>query len=323
MRHSAQTAMLGWPAQQKVVPEENAMSTQQITKGSVVVGVDGSASGDCALRWAVGEAQRTRQPLQVVHALETEPVLTSRQQLGTKATPASSDSVLTAALGLVRTMAPQLPATAHSVTGFAAATLIAASKIAGTIVVGSRGRGALPSALLGSVSQQVAIHSSSVVVVVRENGAQGRPGRVVVGVDGSEASQPALAYGFAYASSTGSSLTAVHTWWWEPLEGVSLGEPWIGDWTQITNQEETLVSELLAGYVQQYPDVPVRSHVVRGDPVVELLEQSKDATLLVVGSRGRGGFMGLLLGSVSRRILKRAKAPVAVVRSAGEAQPAG
>jgi nucleotide-binding universal stress UspA family protein len=299
------------------------MSTRQITKGSVVVGVDGSASGESALRWAVAEAQRTRQPLHVVHALETEPVFTTRQQLGTKQSPASSDPVLTAALRLVRTTAPQLEATAHSVTGFAAATLIAASRIAGTIVVGSHGRSALPSALLGSVSQQVAIHSSSAVVVVREKGTQrGESGRVVVGVDGSDASQPALSYGFAYASSTGSSLTAVHTWWWEPLEGVSLGEPWTGDWTEIANQEATLVSELLDGYLKKYPDVCVRSHIVRGDPVVELLEQSKDASLLVVGSRGRGGFIGLLLGSVSRRILKRAAAPVAVVRSAGGARPA-
>jgi nucleotide-binding universal stress UspA family protein len=298
------------------------MSTHQITKGSVVVGVDGSASGDCALRWAVAEAQRTRQPLHIVHALETEPVLTNRQPLGTKQRPASSDPVLTAAVGVVRAMAPQTPVTAHSVTGFAAATLIAASKIARTVVVGSHGRGALPRALLGSVSQQVAIHCSSDVVVVRENSAQAGSGRVVVGVDGSEASQPALAYAFAYASSTGSSLTAVHTWWWEPLEGASLGEPWLGDWTEITNQEVTLVSELLAGHAKRYPDVSVRSHIVRGDPVVELLEQSKEATLLVVGSRGRGGFMGLLLGSVSRRILKRASAPVAVVRSVGGAQPA-
>jgi nucleotide-binding universal stress UspA family protein len=144
----------------------------------------------------------------------------------------------------------------------------------------------------------------------------------VVGVDGSEASQPALAYAFAYAASTGSSLTAVHTWWWEPLEGVSLGEPWIGDWTEIANQEATLISELLAGYLDKYPDVPVRSHVVRGDPVVELLEQSRGASLMVVGSRGRGGFIGLLLGSVSRRILKRATGPVAVVRSAGGDQRA-
>jgi nucleotide-binding universal stress UspA family protein len=90
----------------------------------------------------------------------------------------------------------------------------------------------------------------------------------------------------------------------------------MGDWTKIASQETTVVSQSLAGWTDKYPDVPVRSHIVRGDPVVELLEQARDASLLVVGSRGRGGFIGLLLGSVSRRVLKRATGPVAVVRSA-------
>ncbi|HZX98508.1 MAG TPA: universal stress protein [Dermatophilaceae bacterium] len=295
------------------------MSTHQITEGSVVVGVDGSPSSESALRWAVAEAQRTRQTLHVVHALDNEVVLTDKQQLGTKEAPASSDPVLTTAVDVVRTLAPEVQTVPHSVTGFAATTLVAASKIAGAVVVGSHGRSAIPTVLLGSVSQQVAIHSSCPVVVVRENVSPegAASGHVVVGVDGSEASGPALAYAFAYAASTGSSLTAVHTWWWEPLEGVSLGEPWIGDWAQIASQEAALVSEVLAGCSEKYPDVPVRSHVVRGDPVVELLDQSHGARLLVVGSRGRGGFIGLLLGSVSRRILKRATGPVAVVRSAG------
>jgi len=300
------------------------MSTHQITEGSVVVGVDGSPSSEFALRWAVNDARRTRRPLHLVHALENEVVLSDKHQLGTKEAPASSDPVVTAAMDIVRTIAPEVQTTPHSVTGFAPTTLIAASKIAGTVVVGSHGRSAIPTVLLGSISQQVAIHSSCPVVVVRGNGTQGDvgPGHIVVGVDGSEASKPAISYAFAYAASTGSSLTAVHTWWWEPLEGVSLGEPWIGDWTQIASQEATLVSELLAGWTEKYPDVPVRRHVVRGDPLVELLEQSHGATLLVVGSRGRGGFAGLLLGSVSRRILKRSTCPVAVVRSVGGDQPA-
>jgi nucleotide-binding universal stress UspA family protein len=106
----------------------------------------------------------------------------------------------------------------------------------------------------------------------------------VVGVDGSEASEPALGYAFAHAASTGCGLTAVLTWCWEPL-GVNLGEPWTGDWTQIANQEATLVAESLAGWSQKYPDVPVLRHVVRGDPVDELLEQSHGASLLVVGAR--------------------------------------
>lgn len=296
------------------------MNTQEITKNSVVVGVDGSPASELALRWAVHEARRSHLRLHVVHALETELVLSDKQPLGTKEEPAGNDPILAAAVDAIRTLAPEVETAPHSVTGFAPSTLIAASVIAGTVVLGSHGRSGLPHALLGSVSQQVAIHASCPVVVVRGNGTPDgiETGPVVVGVDGSEASLPALGYAFAYAASTGCPLVAVHTWWWEPLEGVSLGEPWMGDWTEIADQEETLTSESLAGWSQKYPEVPVRSHVVRGDPVVELLDQSRGGRLLVVGSRGRGGFIGLLLGSVSRRVLKGATVPVAVVRSIAE-----
>lgn len=296
------------------------MSTQEITENSVVVGVDGSPSSELAMSWAVHEARRSHRLLHVVHALETELVVSDKQPLGTKEEPADKDPILEAALDAIRAMAPEVETAPHSVAGFAPSTLIAASMVAGTVVLGSRGRGGLPHALLGSVSQQVAVHSSCPVVVVRGNGTLDgiETGPVVVGVDGSEASLPALGYAFAYAASTGCALVAVHTWWWEPLEGVSLGEPWMGDWTEIAEQEETLTSESLAGWSERYPDVQVRSHIVRGDPVVELLDQSRGGSLLVVGSRGRGGFIGLLLGSVSRRVLKRATVPVAVVRSIAE-----
>jgi len=299
------------------------MSTDQITQDSVVVGVDGSASSDLALRWAVNEARRTRQALHVVHALENEVVLSNTQQFGSKAAAASRDPIVTAAVDRVRTLAPQVKTYPHSITGPAPTTLIAASTVAATVVVGSHGRGALPAALLGSVSEELATHAGCPVVVVRENGTLDDlgSGDVVVGVDGSEESTPAVGYAFAYAASTGRALTAVHTWWWEPLEGISLGDPWMGDWTLIADQESALVSELLADWSQKYPEVAVRHHVVRGDPVVELLDQSHGAGLLVVGSRGRGGFIGLLLGSVSRRILKRATCPVAVVRYVRRDQP--
>jgi nucleotide-binding universal stress UspA family protein len=294
------------------------MSTHQITQGSVVVGVDGSPSGELALRWAVSEARRTGQQLHVVHAQETEVVLSDSQPLGTREDPPSGDPVVTSAVQAVAAMAPELQTAPHSVTGFAPTTLIAASRVAGIVVLGSQGRSALPSVLIGSVSQQVAVHASCPVVVVREssNPDAAGSGHVVVGVDGSEASEPAIGYAFDYAATTGQGIVAVHTWWWEPLEGTSLGEPWMGDWTEIASQEATVVSQSLAGWKDKYPDVPVRSHIVRGDPVVELLEQARGASLLVVGSRGRGGFIGLLLGSVSRRVLKRATGPVAVVRSA-------
>ena len=112
----------------------------------------------------------------------------------------------------------------------------------------------------------------------------------MVGLDGSAASEPALGYAFAYAASTPSTLTPVHAWWWEPLEGVSLGEPWIGDWTQIASQQEAMLSESLAGWSQRYPDVHLKSYVVRGDrssdslggnPVV----QGREETVPPVGGR--------------------------------------
>ena len=96
--------------------------------------------------------------------------------------------------------------------------------------------------------------------------------------------------------------------------------PWTGDWTQIAAQEEALLSESLAGWREKYPEVHVDQRSVRSDPVVELLEQARTARLLVVGSRGRGGFKGMLLGSVSQRVLKRATCPVAVVHTE---QPTG
>jgi nucleotide-binding universal stress UspA family protein len=293
------------------------MDSREIASHSVVVGVDGSPSSRLALRWAAGKAAAAGQPLHVIHALETEVVLREDAQLGTQEAAADDDAVLTSAMELVAAEAPGVHAVAHSVRGFALSTLIAASRVAGTLVVGSRGRGAIPAALLGSVSQQLVLHSRCPVVMVRDSRAltpqQGAP--VVVGVDGSEESAVAVGYAFAHAAETGRPVIAVHSWWWEPLEGVNVGEPWTGDWTQISTQEGALLAESLAGWREKYPDVHVEERSVRGDPVVDLLEQSRGAALVVVGSRGRGGFAGLLLGSVSRRVLKRASCAVAVVRS--------
>jgi nucleotide-binding universal stress UspA family protein len=293
------------------------MDSTPVTPHSVVVGVDGSPTSRLALRWAAAKAEAARQPLHVIHALETDVVLRATEQLGTYEEPSARDAVLTSAMELLADVAPDVRAVPHSVQGFGLNTLIAASRVAGTLVVGSRGRGAIPAVLLGSVSQQLLLHACCPVVVIRDSRSltpkEGAP--VVVGVDGSEASEPAVGYAFAHASETGRPLVAVHSWWWEAPEGVAANEPWSGDWSQIATQEAAVLSESLAGWRDTFSEVRVEERSIRGDPVVELLEQSHDAALLVVGTRGRGGFKGLLLGSVSRRVLKRASCPVAVVRS--------
>lgn len=293
------------------------MDSTEIPAGSVVVGVDGSPTSRLALRWAADKTRRTHEPLHVIHALEKEVVLSPGRQLGTPERPADEDLVLVTAVELLSAVAPEVPVVPHSVEGFALSSLVAASRVAGTLVVGSRGRGAIPAVLLGSVSQQLVLHARCPVVIVRHGQVQPLPdgAPVVVGVDGSAGSEPAVGYAFAHAAETGSPLLAVHSWWWEPLEGVSAQGPWTGDWTQISGQEEALLSESLAGWREKYPEVNVDQRSVRSDPVVELLEHARNARLLVVGSRGRGGFKGLVLGSVSQRVLKRATCPVAVVHS--------
>jgi nucleotide-binding universal stress UspA family protein len=293
------------------------MESIEIPAGSVVVGVDGSPTSRLALRWAADKARRSHEPLHVVHALETEVVLSPGRQLGTPERPADEDLVLVTAVELLSTVAPEVHVVPHSVEGFALSSLVAASRVAGTLVVGSRGRGAIPAVFLGSVSQQLVLHARCPVVIVRHGQVQPLPAGapVVVGVDGSAGSEPAVGYAFAHAAETGSPLLAVHSWWWEPLEGVSGRGPWTGDWAQIAAQEEALLSESLAGWREKYPEVTVDPRSVRSDPVVELLEHAHSARLLVVGSRGRGGFKGLVLGSVSQRVLKRATCPVAVVHA--------
>ncbi len=159
----------------------------------------------------------------------------------------------------------------------------------------------------------VARMSSCPVVVVHDTPATtGAP--VVVGVDGSALSTNAIAYAYGQASSRGVSLTVVHGWWLENVEGTASSAQWSANWEKFAAEEQALVAESLAGWQEKYPDVEVRRHSVRGLPIEALVRQSENACLVVVGTRGRGGFAGLLLGSVSQGVMHRAHCPVAIVR---------
>jgi nucleotide-binding universal stress UspA family protein len=189
-------------------------------------------------------------------------------------------------------------------TGSAASVLCQVSGSADMVVLGSRGRGGLAGLLLGSVSSQVAAHARGPVVVVRGNwrpvpGYVPRP--VVVGADGSHASQAALAFAFAEAALRDVPLLAVCA---------------LADTPSLLGGGRRLEADFEQALVKceaDHPEVVVRRQVVQGAPRTALLEAASAAQLLVVGARGRGGLRGMMLGSVSLAVLHHAPCPVAVI----------
>lgn len=284
------------------------------TTPHVVVGVDGAESSRQALDWAVEEATRRHLPLRVVCAWQSDYSAETVARLS----PSMEDhsrAVVEAAAAHARTTSPGLDVSTSIVHAQAASALIAASRHADTVVVGARGVGALTEALAGSTSMQLAAYASCPVVVVRETaGGRTRPRRVVVGVDGSDLSTEATGYAFEQASARGLGLTVLHAWNANVYtSGVALSAL-VEPWDELVAEQQEITGEAIARWADTFPDVDVHTEVTQGRPADVLVDASQDAELVVVGSRGRGGFRGLLLGSVSRSVLHRAHCPVAVVR---------
>jgi nucleotide-binding universal stress UspA family protein len=145
------------------------------------------------------------------------------------------------------------------------------------------------------------------------NNSSDRP--VVVGVDGSELSDAALTFAFETAAARGVPLLAVHTWFDVNMAGAWATLPGTIDWDWLQAEEEKRLNERITAWRDKFPQVEVRTRVVRERPYRALLEHAAGAQLIVVGSRGRGAFTGMGLGSVSQTLLHRAECPVAVART--------
>jgi len=203
--------------------------------------------------------------------------------------------------------------TARAVPGPAAAALVEGSRSSDLVVVGSHGRHGMADLLLGGVSRQVAAHSVCPVIVVRDDAA--RFGRIAVGIDGSPPALRALDFAFEQASRHGWALRVVHAWDVAVIgfDANTSTYPHGGILDEVGDAETRLSAEVLAGHADRYPDVALEVTVQRGAPAKVLVDASGDCDLLVTGSRGRGGFAALMLGSVSHKVLHHAQCSVAVV----------
>ncbi|MBO9555058.1 universal stress protein [Cellulomonas sp.] len=266
--------------------------------GPVVVGYDGSPQALSALAWATQEARREQLPLRVVHVSEF------------------GSTVLDEGVHHARSIAPDVEIDASlDVCGDAPGTLVDEGTCASLLVVGSRGRGLLSGLLLGSVSAAVAAHADCPVAVVRRRADSARAARlpVVVGVDDSPAGAGALDLALAQASHREAPLVVVRAWDMPTVLGSVL--PGAPQEVEVQRAAEASLAETMAGRADRFPDVTARPVVRRGAPAAVLLEAAHNAQLLVVGSRGRGCFLGLLLGSVSQAVLHESRCPVMVAHA--------
>lgn len=273
-------------------------------RGTIVVGVNGAQEGDAALRWAGAEAGRRHLSVLLVHAWAVYPVAEG-WPMPLEGIREAEAQVLVEAEERFRSWAPGVETHTRLVEGRADVALAEASQDAALLVVG---RHAGSSAWLGPVLGHLTTHAGCPVVAIPSKTTEGA--QVVVGVDGSEVSQDAVAFAFAEASLLQAPLVAV----------LAVPPPFDAyfptdvELERIRDRGRRYLSESLAGLCERYPDVHVTESVSLDAPLPALRQAAAGAALLVVGSHGRGALMRAALGSVSGSLLRSADCPVVVVR---------
>jgi nucleotide-binding universal stress UspA family protein len=282
----------------------------------VIVGVDGSPQSQQALRWAAAEAARRGATLDIIHAFHTRWSLSaSGPDHGDHGAAAAGRTVVDQAVEDARQSAPGIEVTGFTVDGGAAKAILDAVEPGDLVVVGNRGHSELGAALTGSTCQQVATHASTSVVVVRGRQDPG-DGPVVVGFDGSANAQSTLDAAFEAAHDRSSALAVIRAFRHSTPAWPADSPP-----PEVYNPQtarEALTDELTRltrPLADKYPDVTVHASVADGDPAQVLVDASHRGQLVVVGSRGHGGFAGLLLGSVGMHLIHHSHCPVLVARS--------
>lgn len=290
-------------------------------RNPVVVGIDGTPESRAATEYAAWEAERRRVGLRIVYAHQPSPMWGPAMLISDDYTweRDTDRDMLRKAKKQVADTRPDLPVEAALLLGGPAAALVAESTHASLVVIGTRATTGVRGHLSGSVAAQVAAHASTPVIAVRTTVAwqsdpasfAGRP--VVVGVDGSEESMRAVEFAVGEAVARRAPLRAVFVW------DVTGGHnpPAFDDDAPDRGvaAAEALLTEATGDWSDRYPDLEITRLALRAvDPASGLSRASRDAGLLVVGSRGHGGFLGLRLGSTVDALIRQSPAPVAAVR---------
>lgn len=285
----------------------------------VVVGIDDAGSSADAVDWASAEAATRGCPLHIVHAfhlpMPADPYGIIPPIDSLVSARAGAEAILEEAVARARAVASDVEVTPSLLLASPARALVDEGRRAGLLVLGSRGLCGLRGLLARSVSVQVSAHAPCPVVVIGPPRAVDdsgwSPSRVVVGVDATDSRTPAVGFAFQAARQRGIPLLAVQAWTPDPpadLEGITAPS------TLAEALARRTLERALERWQPEFPDVPVDTALVRGDPAHALIAQSRGAALLVVGTRGRGHVMGMLLGSVSQAVLHHGDCPLAIIR---------
>ena len=273
---------------------------QRPTPDAVTVGIDVSGGDRTAIAWAVRAAKAYHLPVRLVHAHPHAYDLTVTNQVG-------------AAETLARSLAPDVLVRTVTTTGQPVEVLVEESAKARMLVVAPHTGEPLDGFCWSTTTMVASSADSPVVAVPRSTRSLPEHGPVVVGVDGSPVSEPALAFAFEHAAAVGAGLTAVHCWQDRAGDSESAPQEGIG-WEPVLEAEQRVLAERLAGWQERYPQVVVDPVVAHGRPARALIERAATAQLLVVGFSGRAGLSGLLHGSTSQALLYELPCPLAIVR---------
>lgn len=278
-------------------------------KGRIVVGVDGSAPATAAAEWAAVDARRRGLDLRIVHICEQWP-----HGVGDFSTEYCAGA-LEAAADRARELAGDTEVTTDLRAGNVIEELIGESASADSLVLGSRGLGGFEGMVLGSVSTAVAGHARGPVVIVR--GARREEyGQIVVGYDGSEHSEAAMQYAIEQARACHARLHVLYAW------QLPVFSPYAAAYDSLLEKafqhEVSAAGERVVPWREKNPDVEITDAQLCEHPAGALIRAATTADLVVVGSRGLGGFASAVLGSVGRAVLHHVTCPVAVVRPSQE-----